>query len=164
MKGLVLTIGAVAAALSLTLGLSVASASSSSASGTKVAVAGSKLGRILVDGRGRTLYLFAKDTNGKSACSGACAVYWPPLIASGKLHAVAGARASLLGTTRRADGRLQVTYRHHPLYRYAGDAKGQTGGQGLDASGGKWWVVSPSGNKIVNSGSSTTTDPGYGGY
>jgi predicted lipoprotein with Yx(FWY)xxD motif len=162
MKGLVVTIGAVAAALSLTFGLSNALASPSSASaGTKVAIASSKLGRILVDGRGRTLYLFAKDKNGRSACSGACAVYWPPLIAAGKPHAVAGAKASLLGTTRRADGRRQVTYRHHPLYRYAGDAKkGQTSGQGLNASGGKWWVLSPAGNKIVKSASST----GNGGY
>jgi predicted lipoprotein with Yx(FWY)xxD motif len=150
MKGLVLTIGAVVAALSLTFGLSVASASSSSASAaTKVGVASSKLGRILVDGRSRTLYLFARDRNGKSACSGACAAYWPPLIASGKPQASAGAKPSLLGTTRRTDGRMQVTYRHHPLYRYAGDsAKGQTNGQGLNASGGLWWVLSPAGNKI----------------
>ena len=141
MKGLVLTIGAVTAALSLTFGLSVASASSSSA--TRVATASSTLGRILVDSHGRTLYLFARDKNGKSACSGSCAAYWPPLIASGKPHAIAGAKASLLGTTRRADGRLQVTYRHHPLYRYAGDAgKGQTNGQGLNESGGLWWVLS----------------------
>lgn len=147
MKGLVLTIGALAAALSLTFGLSVASASSSSA--TKVATANSTLGRILVDSHGRTLYLFANDKKGKSACSGACAAYWPPLIASGKPRAIAGAKASLLGTTRRADGRMQVTYRHHPLYRYAGDAgKGQTNGQGLNASGGLWWVLSPAGNKI----------------
>ena len=160
MKGLVLTIGAVAAALSLTFGLSVASASSSStAAGTKVAAASSPLGKILVDGRGRTLYLFARDRNGKSACSGSCAVYWPPLIASGKPKASAGAKQSLLGTTRRADGRMQVTYRHHPLYRYSGDsAKGQTNGQGLNVSGGLWWVLSPAGNKIVKSGSST----GYG--
>ena len=152
MKGLVLTIGAVAVvALSLTFGLGAASASSSSASAsTKVGTASSQLGRILVDAHGRTLYLFAKDKKGKSACSGACAAYWPPVIASGKPRAVAGAKASLLGTTRRADGRLQVTYRHHPLYRYAGDAsKGMTGGQGLDDFGGKWWVLSPAGNKIV---------------
>jgi predicted lipoprotein with Yx(FWY)xxD motif len=150
MKGLVLTIGALAAALFLTFGLSVASASSSSAAAsTKVAAASSPLGKILVDGRGRTLYLFAKDRHGKSTCSGSCAVYWPPLIASGKPKAGAGARQSLLGTTRRANGRLQVTYRHHPLYRYAGDsAKGQTNGQGLNASGGLWWVLSPAGNKI----------------
>jgi predicted lipoprotein with Yx(FWY)xxD motif len=161
MKGLVLSIGAVAAALSLTFGLSVASASSSSArTGTKVAVAGSKLGRILVDGRGRTLYLFAKDRNGKSACSGACAAYWPALIASGKAHAVAGAKASLLGTTRRADGRLQVTYRHHPLYRFSGDTtRGLTSGQGLDDFGGKWWVVSPAGKKITSA--TSTPNPGY---
>jgi predicted lipoprotein with Yx(FWY)xxD motif len=168
MKGLVLTIGAVAAVLSLTFGLSGASASSRSAgAGTKVAVASSKLGRILVDGRGRTLYLFAKDRNGRSSCYGACAAAWPPLLASGKPLAVAGAKASLLGTTRRADGRLQVTYRHHPLYAFVEDAKkGQTSGQGLDASGGKWWVLSPTGDKITKSGSTTTTsgDSGYGGY
>jgi predicted lipoprotein with Yx(FWY)xxD motif len=168
MKGLVLTIGAVAAAMSVTFALSSASAFSSSASGgTKVAVASSKLGRILVDGRGHTLYLFARDRNGKSACSASCAAYWPPLIAAGKPRAVAGAKASLLGTTRRADGRLQVTYRHHPLYTYVADAaKGQTRGQGLDLSGGEWWAVSPAGNKIVSGGSSQTTsgDPGYGGY
>jgi predicted lipoprotein with Yx(FWY)xxD motif len=163
MKGLVLTIGAAAAALTLTFGLSSALASSSSASAaTKVAVASSNLGRILVDAHGRTLYLFARDRNGKSACSGSCATYWPPLIASGKVRAGAGAKASLLGTTRRSDGRRQVTYRNHPLYRYVGDAgKGQTTGQGLDLSGGKWWVLSPAGKKIVTSGSS---NPGSGGY
>jgi predicted lipoprotein with Yx(FWY)xxD motif len=161
MKGLVLTIAAVVAAVSLSYGLGAASASSSSAAaGTKVGVASSKLGRILVDSRGRTLYLFARDKNGMSACSGSCAVYWPPLIASGKPQAVAGAKSSLLGTTRRADGRLQVTYRRHPLYRYAADGqKGQTNGQGLDLSGGKWWVLSPAGNKIVK-----TASTGNGGY
>ncbi len=149
MKGLILSLGAVTAALSLTFGLSVASASSNSA--TKVGSANSTLGRILVDSHGRTLYLFAKDKNGKSACSGACAAYWPPLIASGKPHAISGAKASLLGTTRRSDGRLQVTYRHHPLYRYAGDSgTGQTNGQGLNESGGVWWVLSPAGNKITS--------------
>ena len=160
MKGLVFTFGAIVAAVSLSYGLGAASASSSSA--TKVGVASTKLGRILVDGRGRTLYLFAKDTKGKSACAGSCAHYWPPLIASGKPLAVAGARQSLLGTTRRADGRRQVTYRRHPLYRYVGDAtKGQTTGQGLDLSGGEWWVLSPAGNKIVKGGSSMGYGYGY---
>ena len=148
MKGLVLTIGAVVAALSLTFGLSVASASSSAA--TKVGSANSTLGRILVDSHGRTLYLFAKDKRGKSACSGPCAAYWPPLIASGKPHAVNGAKKSLLGTTRRSDGRLQVTYRNHPLYRFSGDTKArQVNGQSLDDFGGEWWVLSPAGNKIT---------------
>jgi predicted lipoprotein with Yx(FWY)xxD motif len=152
MKGLVLTIGAIVAALSVTYGLGIASASSSSArTATKVGTASTKLGRILVDGHGRTLYLFAKDKNGKSACSGACAAYWPPLIASGKPRAVTGAKQSLLGRTRRADGRMQVTYRHHPLYRFSGDTgRGQTNGQSLDDFGGEWWVLSPAGNKITS--------------
>src|SRR3954468_19596547 len=106
MKSLVVSIGAVVAALSLTYGLGIASASSSSSArtATKVGTASSKLGRILVDRHGRTLYLFAKDKNGKSACSGACAAYWPPLIASSKPRAVTGAKQPLLGRTRRADG------------------------------------------------------------
>jgi predicted lipoprotein with Yx(FWY)xxD motif len=152
MKSLVLSIGTVVVALSLTYGLGVASASSSSTSAaTKVGTASSKLGRILVDGHGRTLYLFAKDKLGKSACSGACAAYWPPLIASSKPRAFAGAKQSLLGRTRRADGRMQVTYRHHPLYKYAGDmGRGQTNGQSLDDFGGEWRVLSPAGNKITS--------------
>jgi predicted lipoprotein with Yx(FWY)xxD motif len=160
MKGLVLTIGAVAAALSLTFGLRIASASSSSvAASTKVAAANSKLGRILVDARGRTLYLFAKDRNGKSACSGPCVAYWPPLIASGKPRAGAGVKQSLLGTIRRGDGRRQVTYRHHPLYRFSGDTSmGLTSGEGLDDFGGEWWAVSPAGNKIT---SMDAPGPGY---
>src|SRR5205809_128097 len=100
MKALVLTIGALAAALSLAVGLSSASAANgSTVAGAKVGVARSTLGNVLVDGRGRTLYLFAKDSRGKSSCKGQCATFWPPLIAAGKPRAVAGAKASLLGTT-----------------------------------------------------------------
>src|SRR5438132_11757475 len=94
----------------------VSRATHAAGAGAKVAVANSGLGRILVDGRGHTLYLFAKDKHGKSACSGKCAAFWPPLLASGKTSASAGAKTSLLGTTKRSDGRLQVTYNHHPLY------------------------------------------------
>lgn len=151
MKGVVLAIGVIVVAVSLSYGIGFASASSSSTkAATKVGTANSSLGTILVDSHGRTLYLFAKDKNGKSACSGACAAYWPPLMASGKPRALAGVKASLLGTTRRSNGRLQVTYRHHPLYRYAGDtSKGQLNGQGLNDFGGYWWVLSPAGTKIV---------------
>ncbi len=150
MKGLVLAIGAAVAALSLTFGLSVASASSSSAgAGTKVAVANSKLGRILVDRRGRTLYLFEKDKNGKSACYRACASYWPPLLTRGKPVAGKGVKAKLLGVTRRKNGTRQVTYAGHPLYRYVADSKaGQTTGEGSTQFGAGWDVVAPSGKKI----------------
>ena len=120
-------------------------------SGTVVSTAKTSLGRILVNARGHTLYLFTKDGKGKSACAGKCATFWPPLMASGKSRAVAGARASLLGTTRRANGRLQVTYDHHPLYTFVKDtAKGQTRGEGLRAFGGKWYAVSPTGAKVLH--------------
>lgn len=124
-----------------------------------VATAQTSLGRVLVSAGGRTLYLFARDGAGKSRCYGACAGYWPPLITSGKPLAKAGARGSLLGRTKRRDGRWQVTYRHHPLYRFSGDTgKGQTSGEGLVDFGGEWDAVSPAGAKVEN----TTSGGGNG--
>jgi predicted lipoprotein with Yx(FWY)xxD motif len=115
-----------------------------------VSTATTSLGRILVDSRGRTVYLFQKDTNGKSACAGQCATFWPPLIAVGKPVTGAGAKASLVGTTKRADGRVQLTYDGHPLYTFANDSKrGQTSGEGVNAFGGSWYVVSPAGSTVV---------------
>jgi predicted lipoprotein with Yx(FWY)xxD motif len=168
MRGLVLTIAALAAVTSLAVGLSSASASSRRA-GTeaRVAVANSGLGRILVDGRGRTLYLFEKDKRGKSSCTGQCAAFWPPLIASGKPAAAAGAKASLLGTTRRPDGRLQVTYNHHPLYTFVKDTrKGHTNGEGVNAFGAEWYATSPTGAQVEKSKSTggNTDYPMTGGY
>ena len=135
--------------------------------GVKVAVVSSGLGRVLVDGRGRTLYLFAKDKHGKSACSGKCASFWPPLITSGKPLATAGAKTSLLGTTRRADGRLQVTYNHHPLYTFVSDTrKGQTNGEEVDAFGAEWYALSAAGAKVEKNDTTTSSggDPTSGGY
>jgi predicted lipoprotein with Yx(FWY)xxD motif len=129
---------------------SAAVASARSATGaSKVSVASSRLGRIVVDGKGRTLYLFEKDKNRRSACYGQCATYWPPLLTHGKPVAGPGAKQSLLGTTRRANGSQQVTYAGHPLYRFALDTKpGQTKGEGLQDFGGGWDVLSPAGKKI----------------
>jgi predicted lipoprotein with Yx(FWY)xxD motif len=118
-------------------------------SGPSVSTASTGLGRILVNSGGRTLYMFGKDKNDKSACAGMCAKFWPPLIANGKPRASAGARASLLGTTKRADGRMQVTYNRHPLYTFVKDTKkGQTHGEGLTAFGGQWNAVSAAGAKV----------------
>src|SRR4029079_6911393 len=108
---------AVAALVSLA-GLSGAPAATDSQTGTRVSTASSSLGKIIVDGRGRTLYLFEKDKRGHSACSGACAMYWPPVITNGTPKAGRGVKTSLLGTIRRANGARQVTYAGHPLYRY----------------------------------------------
>lgn len=115
-----------------------------------VQVRRTSLGQILVDSRGRTLYLFKKDTGGKSRCSGSCAVNWPPLLATGRLVAGSGIKGSKLATTRRSDGKTQVVYNGHPLYRFIGDTKpGNTNGEGLVASGARWFVVSPAGNQIT---------------
>jgi predicted lipoprotein with Yx(FWY)xxD motif len=131
------------------------------AKGAVVSTAKASLGPIIVNSKGRTLYLFEKDRNGKSACSGQCAVFWPPLITSGKPGVAGGASASLIGTTRRADGRLQVTYNHHPLYTFAKDKKaGQTTGVGVNAFGATWGAVSPAGANVQKP---TNTPPSSGG-
>jgi predicted lipoprotein with Yx(FWY)xxD motif len=167
MKRLLLTLAGLAIALSLTGG--ALATSHSTAAGVKVGVASSRLGQIIVDGRGRTLYLFMKDKRGKSACTGQCAGYWPPLIASGKPVATGGAKASLLGTTKRADGRLQVTYNRHPLYTFVKDTgKGQTNGEEIAAFGAEWYALSPAGTKVKNnqvkSSRMDDSDPVAGGY
>ena len=114
-----------------------------------VKVANTGLGKVLVDSRGRTLYLFTKDSTTKSACSGMCATFWPPLQTGGKPAADPGASASLLGTIKRSDGTSQVTYHGHPLYRFAKDTKpGDVNGEGVTAFGGSWFAVSPTGNRV----------------
>ncbi|MEA2254677.1 MAG: hypothetical protein QOG35_722 [Solirubrobacteraceae bacterium] len=121
-----------------------------------------KLGKIIVDGSGRTLYMFGKDKGTKSSCSGACATAWPPLLTKGKPKAGTGATASKLGTTKRSDGTTQVTYGGHPVYRFKNDAKaGDTNGQGLTAFGGVWYVVSPTGKVIKKASTSSTMGNGY---
>jgi predicted lipoprotein with Yx(FWY)xxD motif len=124
-------------------------ASSATSKPATVKTGTSALGRIVVDGKSRTLYLFEKDKHGKSACSGACAANWPPLLTKGKPVAGTGAKASLLGTTKRADGTTQVTYNKHPLYTFVGDQgkRGATTGEGLEAFGAKWYVVAAKGTE-----------------
>jgi predicted lipoprotein with Yx(FWY)xxD motif len=124
----------------------------SSAQPATVAVAANKLGSILVDSQGRTLYLFEADQGTTSACSGTCATAWPPLIANGQATAGNGANSSLVGTTQRADGSAQVTYNGHPVYGFAKDQKaGDTNGEALTAFGGEWYALSPAGTAIDNS-------------
>jgi predicted lipoprotein with Yx(FWY)xxD motif len=119
------------------------------ANSATIAVATSKLGQILVDGNGMTLYLFVADTSTTSNCYTSCATIWPPVLTTGAPQAGAGANASLLGTTTRTDGKIEVTYAGHPLYYFVQDkAAGDTTGQGVNGFGGLWWVVSPSGAAI----------------
>lgn len=111
------------------------------------------LGTVLVNGQGLTLYMFAPDDQrGRSTCYGTCATGWPPLrLPTGVTTPVAGgqAKASLLGTTTRKDGGLQVTYNGWPLYTWQGDSEpGQATGQGIDSLGGYWYVLAPTGDVI----------------
>jgi predicted lipoprotein with Yx(FWY)xxD motif len=120
---------------------------SASATGATIAVAtNAKLGQILVDGKGITLYLFVADTGTASTCYTSCAQFWPPVLSTGAPIAGTGANAALLGTTTRTDGKVEVTYAGHPLYYFVQDkAAGDTTGQGINQFGALWWVLTPSG-------------------
>jgi predicted lipoprotein with Yx(FWY)xxD motif len=119
------------------------------ANGSTVEVRATRLGKILVNSQGHTLYLFKKDSRGKSSCTGACAKFWPPLRASGKPTAGRGVSASKLATIKRSDGKPQVTYNGHPLYTFQQDTRaGQTNGQGLTAFGASWFTLSAAGSQI----------------
>lgn len=122
--------------------------------GATVAAKSSPLGNLLVDAKGRTLYLFEADKGSASTCYSACASAWPPLLTKGAAKAGTSVTAAGLGTTKRKDGTSEVTYHGHPLYYYAGDsAPGATTGEGLDQFGAEWYVVAPSGKKIEGHGS-----------
>jgi predicted lipoprotein with Yx(FWY)xxD motif len=129
-----------------------------------VGVSNSSLGSILVNPSRRTLYLFKADVGGKSACTGACASAWPPLVATGKPTAGSQLTAAKLGTTTRSDGTQQVTYNGHPLYLYIGDKKpGDVAGQGVTAFGAAWFALSPSGNQISTAPPGSTSGGSSGG-
>ena len=172
-RRITLPIAAVAAALSAAALIAAAFGGTSSASslgtpkGAVVAVKMTALGKVLVNARGRTLYLFGKDKHGTSACYGACAAYWRPLFTTAKPRPGGGVRASLLGMTKRTDGKRQATYAGHPLYTVITDTKaGQTTGEGVNTFGAVWDVVAPNGRAIESSGSSPSggSGGGYGGY
>jgi predicted lipoprotein with Yx(FWY)xxD motif len=121
-----------------------------SAAAAGVGVASHGVGTMLVDAQGRTLYLFKADTSSTSTCDGECAQGWPPLTTDGAPKAASGAQAKLLGTSKRSDGTMQVTYAGHPLYHFSGDAAaGQLNGQAVNAFGALWYAVGPDGTAIT---------------
>jgi predicted lipoprotein with Yx(FWY)xxD motif len=126
----------------------------SSNGGSLVRTMSTKNGTILVDGAGHTLYVFARDARGESYCTGACAAVWPPYEPSSSPRA-AGMPASALGTIKRADGEMQVTFDGHPLYYYAGDAStpGKTTGEELNQFGAAWYLVAPNGKPVAKGSS-----------
>ncbi len=166
-----ITLFVAAAALSATALVAAAFGDTSSASplhaskGALVALRGTALGNVLVDARGHTLYLFDKDKHGRSACYGACATYWPPLLSPTKARPGRGVHASLLGLTTRTNGKRQVTYAGHPLYTFIADKKaGQTTGEGLTNFGAAWDAIAASGRAVEPTASDSGSSGGYGGY
>jgi len=163
-----LTIAATGIALSSACGNSDGSSGAGPtppATGEVISAQSTSLGTILVDGRGRTVYVFANDKTSTSTCTGACAANWPFVPAPATLPASLPGVTGKLGTTIRSGGAHQLTVAGHPVYTFAGDsAPGQTNGQGKVLDGGLWTVVSPPGAPEANpagAAPTTTTGPSY---
>jgi predicted lipoprotein with Yx(FWY)xxD motif len=149
MRPLATRVALAAVALAFAATAMATSGSASAPKTSSIAAAKSRFGTILFDGRGFVLYAFARDTHGRSACSGACAKAWPPYIVTGKLIGRAGIAAGRLATVRRSDGSRQVTYAGRPLYYYVGDRKPrQILCQNVSEFGGLWLVVRPNGTVV----------------
>jgi predicted lipoprotein with Yx(FWY)xxD motif len=149
------------------LGALAGAAIASAAGGTGVGTHHTKPGTVLANSRGFSLYMFKKDKqHGKSTCYGQCAKVWPPLLTTGKPVAIRGSHVNprLLGTVRRKDGKLEVTYNGWPLYRYAPDHKpGDSFGEGANQFGAPWYLLNTAGN-IVKPKSGGVCNPLCPGY
>lgn len=135
----------------LAVGLTTAGLAVAGGRRAKINLRKTKIGKVLVNGSGFTLYDFAKDTRNKDNCVSIpnCTVVWPLVTTSGKAIAGKGVKASLLGTITVSGGRKQVTYAGHPLYTYAGDsAPGQTHGANLPQSGARWYALNAAGRNV----------------
>ncbi len=144
MKRLIAT-GLFVALFAVVLGAS--SATAAPATGTKISAKGSQFGKMLWGPNLQAIYIFESDKLGKSLCYGECAEAWPPVFTDGEPVAGKGVKSSLLGTVKRSDGRLQVTYARKPLYYYAHEGRGQVLCHNVNLNGGLWWVVGPNGKR-----------------
>jgi predicted lipoprotein with Yx(FWY)xxD motif len=116
--------------------------------GTTVKLADSDFGRMLFDSQEQAIYIFERDERNKSNCYGECADAWPPVFTKGEPQAGDGVNASLLGTTKRRDGKLQVTYDGKPLYYYAHEGRGEVKCHNVNLNGGFWWVIGADGERL----------------
>ena len=137
------------AVVSLVGGFATLPAAAAPDATTTLTIRASDFGRIVFDARGRALYAFTRDPNGRSTCYGACATAWPPYIVRGQLRPPKGIGRSLLGTTRRRDGSRQLTFAGRPLYYYVGDTgPGVVLCQNVREFGGLWLVARPGGGLV----------------
>jgi len=144
-----LSILALCAAALAVAGEAATATTASARAGKKVKAVSSSYGKVIADGRGEAFYLFDRDRGGKSRCYGACARAWPPVTTKGRPRAGKGVKARLLGTTKRSNGKRQVTYAGHPLYYYVADSPGRILCQNVSEFGGLWLVVKPSGKPVT---------------
>jgi predicted lipoprotein with Yx(FWY)xxD motif len=146
------------------------SAAAAAGAGITVATHSGPYGTYLADSSGRSLYMFEPDKNGSSTCYGACAQFWPPLTSTAAAQSGTGIQQAMLGTTKRTNGATQITYAGHPLYYFAQDkSPGDTKGEGLNLSGGEWYLLSTNGTSITSmasapaqNNSSSSSSGGYG--
>src|SRR5262249_16437489 len=111
----------------------------------RLGVRSSESGKALFGPSGKVVYVFGADRGSTSRCYGACAAAWPPLLTTGTPQAGPGVQAKLLGTTKRTDGTMQVTYNRHPLYYYSEEKAGKIMCQHANIHGGPWLIIKPSG-------------------
>jgi predicted lipoprotein with Yx(FWY)xxD motif len=137
--------------VSIVLALAIAGAALASAQrGTAVVLRKTSLAKVLTTSKNFVLYVYTPDGKNKSHCYNACAATWTPLLTTGKPSVGAGLKKALLSTTKRKDGKIQVTYHGHPLYTYIGDTAAlQTNGEGVN---GIWYVLNAAGNRIGGGG------------
>jgi predicted lipoprotein with Yx(FWY)xxD motif len=119
----------------------------SAPAGTTITVGGSEFGTMLFGSDKQAIYIFQRDSKGKTVCYGECADAWPPVFTKGTPKAGRGVKQSLLATVKRRDGKLQVTYAGQPLYFYAHEGAGEVRCHNVSLNGGLWWVVAPSGKR-----------------
>lgn len=153
--------------IAVLVGVLAGAAIASAAGGTSVGTHSTKRGKVLASVHGYSLYMFQKDKRGgKSTCYGQCAKVWPALLTSGKPVAIksSGVNPKLLGTTKRSDGKLEVTYNGWPLYLYVPDRKpGDSNGEGANQFGAPWYLLNTAGNvvKPKSGGVCNPLCPGY---
>jgi predicted lipoprotein with Yx(FWY)xxD motif len=119
----------------------------SGGTGTTITVGDSDFGSMLFDSSKRAIYVFENDRNGGTVCYGTCAEAWPPVLTDGEPRPGKRVKASLLGTVKRRDGRVQVTYAGKPLYFYAHERPGEVRCHNVNLNGGYWWVIGPDGRR-----------------
>ena len=115
--------------------------------GTEIVLGDSEFGSMLFDDDKQAIYVFERDSKGKTVCYDECAKAWPPVFTEGEPKAGKGVKQSLLGTVQRRDSRLQVTYAGRPLYYYAHEKPGEVRCHDVNLNGGLWWVVGPDGKR-----------------